>query len=96
MSSLSSLPQPSPAGGPRLVPGDDYREVNRAYWNCRAPAHAASPGYGVQRFKDDATFLSDEATRGFTGTMIGISCVDAFRRVLSAHFDYVDIQHGAR
>ncbi|MET0965467.1 MAG: class I SAM-dependent methyltransferase [Nakamurella sp.] len=46
-------------GGPRLVPPGDYRVINRAYWNDRAPAHAASPGYGVQRFVDDATFLSD-------------------------------------
>jgi len=43
----------------RLVPADDYREVNRAYWNDRAPAHAASPGYDVQRFVDDPAFLSD-------------------------------------
>jgi beta-xylosidase len=39
--------------------------------------------------------MSDEATRGFTGTMIGIACVDAFRRDLVAHFDYFDVQHGA-
>lgn len=37
----------------------DYRDVNRAHWDERAPAHAASPGYGVQRFVEDATFLSD-------------------------------------
>jgi xylan 1,4-beta-xylosidase len=43
----------------------------------------------------DATFMSDEATRGFTGTMIGITCVDSYRRDLFAHFDYFDIQHGA-
>jgi SAM-dependent methyltransferase len=48
-----------PNSQPRLVPADDYREVNRAYWNDRAPAHAASPGYSVQRFADDAAFLSD-------------------------------------
>jgi len=42
----------------------------------------------------DATFMSDEATRGFTGTMIGIVCVDAFRRDLFAHFDYFDVRHG--
>ena len=38
---------------------DDYRSVNRASWDERAPAHAASPDYDVQRFVDDPTFLSD-------------------------------------
>ena len=37
----------------------DYREVNRASWDERAPAHAASPGYGIQRFVDDPAHLSD-------------------------------------
>jgi SAM-dependent methyltransferase len=37
----------------------DYRAVNRANWNERAPAHAASPSYAVQRFADDPAFLSD-------------------------------------
>jgi len=36
----------------------DYRELNRANWDERAPAHAASPGYGVQRFLDDPDHLS--------------------------------------
>jgi SAM-dependent methyltransferase len=36
----------------------DYRDVNRANWNERAPAHAASPGYAVQRFADDPAYLS--------------------------------------
>ena len=30
----------------------DYRDVNRANWDERAPAHAASPDYDVQRFAD--------------------------------------------
>jgi SAM-dependent methyltransferase len=38
---------------------DDYREVNRASWDERAPAHAASPDYAVQRFVDDPGHLSD-------------------------------------
>ena len=42
----------------------------------------------------DVSFLGDEATRGFTGTMIGIACVDAFRRDLVAHFDFFDLRHG--
>lgn len=38
---------------------DRYAEVNRATWDERAPAHAASPDYGVQRFIEDPEFLSD-------------------------------------
>jgi SAM-dependent methyltransferase len=36
----------------------DYREINRASWDERAPAHAASPDYAVQRFADDPAYLS--------------------------------------
>ena len=36
----------------------DYLTINRAMWDERAPAHAASPGYAVQQFVDDATHLS--------------------------------------
>jgi SAM-dependent methyltransferase len=36
----------------------DYRDVNRANWNDRAPAHAASPTYAVERFADDPDHLS--------------------------------------
>ena len=38
---------------------EDYREVNRLTWDERAPAHAASPDYAVQRFADDPRHLSD-------------------------------------
>jgi SAM-dependent methyltransferase len=38
---------------------DDYREVNRANWDDRVAAHAASPDYAVARFADDASFLSE-------------------------------------
>lgn len=38
---------------------DDYRAVNLANWEQRAPAHAASPGYAVDRFANDPTFISD-------------------------------------
>jgi SAM-dependent methyltransferase len=38
---------------------DDYREINRASWDERAPAHAASPGYAIDRFVDDPGYLSD-------------------------------------
>lgn len=38
---------------------DDYRAVNRANWDERAPAHEASPDYAVRRFAEDPAFLSD-------------------------------------
>jgi SAM-dependent methyltransferase len=37
----------------------DYRAVNLASWNERAPAHAASADYSVTRFAEDPAFLSD-------------------------------------
>jgi len=37
----------------------DYRELNRATWDDRVPAHVASADYAVQRFLDDPAFLSD-------------------------------------
>ncbi|MDQ1697150.1 MAG: hypothetical protein QOJ03_2503 [Frankiaceae bacterium] len=36
----------------------DYRSVNRAGWDERAPAHAASPGYAFDQFVRDPGFLS--------------------------------------
>jgi SAM-dependent methyltransferase len=38
---------------------DDYLDVNRALWDERAPAHAASPDYAVRRFAEDPEFLSE-------------------------------------
>jgi SAM-dependent methyltransferase len=38
---------------------EDYRVVNRASWDERAPAHAASPDYGVAEFVADPAFLSE-------------------------------------
>ena len=38
---------------------DDYRALNRASWDERAPAHADSPDYAFERFRTDATYLSD-------------------------------------
>jgi SAM-dependent methyltransferase len=51
------------AGGTRagLCQGEgmaDYREINRANWDDRAPAHAASPNYAVPQFVTDPGFLS--------------------------------------
>ena len=39
---------------------EDYRAINRANWDERAPAHAASPDYNVAGFIDDPELLSDE------------------------------------
>src|SRR5437763_9236722 len=36
----------------------DYRAVNRANWDERVPAHAASPDYALERFVQDPEFLS--------------------------------------
>jgi SAM-dependent methyltransferase len=38
---------------------DDYRTVNRASWDERVPAHAASPDYHVEEFAADPAYLSD-------------------------------------
>jgi 2-polyprenyl-3-methyl-5-hydroxy-6-metoxy-1,4-benzoquinol methylase len=37
----------------------DYRDVNRANWDERAPAHAASAGSALDRFRADPAHLSD-------------------------------------
>jgi SAM-dependent methyltransferase len=37
----------------------DYVRLNRPNWDERAPAHAASPGYAVDRFLADPGYLSD-------------------------------------
>ena len=37
----------------------DYIEMNRACWDDRAAAHAASPDYGFERFRADPSHLSD-------------------------------------
>ena len=37
---------------------DDYLQTNRANWDDRAPAHAQSPGYAVQRLLADPTAVS--------------------------------------
>ncbi|WP_433733094.1 class I SAM-dependent methyltransferase [Nocardia sp. CA-129566] len=38
---------------------DDYRILNKANWDERAPAHAASPDYAVARFVADPAYLSE-------------------------------------
>jgi SAM-dependent methyltransferase len=37
---------------------EDYRDLNRANWDERAPAHARSDEYALQRFRDDPAFIS--------------------------------------
>jgi SAM-dependent methyltransferase len=37
----------------------DYRELNRANWDDRVPAHVASPDYAVRRFVSDPAFISE-------------------------------------
>ena len=39
-----------------------YFDLNRAHWDDRAPAHAASPDYAFERFVADPHFLSDVVT----------------------------------
>jgi SAM-dependent methyltransferase len=39
-------------------PVTDYRALNRANWDERAPAHAASPGYAVDQFLAEPDFIS--------------------------------------
>ncbi|MFC7534696.1 class I SAM-dependent methyltransferase [Actinoplanes sp. GCM10030250] len=38
---------------------NDYLDVNRANWDERAPAHAASPDYHVEDFATDPAYLSE-------------------------------------
>jgi SAM-dependent methyltransferase len=55
----------------------DYLEVNRANWDERAPAHAASPDYAVDRFVSDPSFLSSVVRfdRPRLGELAGIKAV---------------------
>jgi hypothetical protein len=38
---------------------DRYEDLNRANWDERAPAHAASADYAFERFASDPSFISD-------------------------------------
>jgi SAM-dependent methyltransferase len=53
---------------------DDYRTINRTNWDERAPAHAASPDYAVDRFLEDPQFLSlvVEFDRPLLGDLKGV------------------------
>jgi SAM-dependent methyltransferase len=47
----------------------DYREINRARWDDRVPAHAGSPDYAVEQFATDPGFLSGVVR--FDRTLLG-------------------------
>jgi len=53
---------------------DDYRDINRANWDERAPAHATSPDYNVQRFVDDPAFIGSvvQFDRSLIGDLRGL------------------------
>jgi SAM-dependent methyltransferase len=52
-------------------------EINRANWDDRAPAHAESPEYGLARFVNDPSFLSDVVRfdRSRLGDITGVRAV---------------------
>ena len=45
-----------------MDPDDDYRTLNKASWDERAPAHAASPGYHLAEFRSEPAYLSEVVT----------------------------------
>ena len=42
-----------------MCPVRESFDINRANWDERAPVHAASPGYAVERFLADPAYVSD-------------------------------------
>jgi SAM-dependent methyltransferase len=55
----------------------DYREVNRANWDDRVPAHVASADYAVRRFTEDPAFISEVVRfdRPLLGDVAGLRAV---------------------
>ena len=55
-------------------PVTDYRDVNRANWDERVPAHVASAFYGVPRFLAEPDYLSDvvQFDRPLLGDIAGL------------------------
>jgi hypothetical protein len=47
----------------------DYPTLNKAHWDERAPAHAVSPDYSVDRFVADPHFISQVV--GFELPLLG-------------------------
>ena len=58
----------------RRVASMTSEDINRALWDERAPAHAASPDYHVDRFADDPTYISEVVTfdRPLLGSVDGL------------------------
>jgi SAM-dependent methyltransferase len=56
---------------------DDYVAINRDSWDERAPAHAESPDYAVDRFVEDPEFLSGVVSfdRARLGDLAGLTGV---------------------
>jgi SAM-dependent methyltransferase len=56
---------------------DEYLAVNRANWDERAPAHASSADYAVDRFIEDPTYLSEVVRFDLPrlGEIDGLACV---------------------
>ena len=56
---------------------DEHLDINRANWDERAPAHATSPDYNLQRFMDDPTYIGDvvQFDRALLGDVRGLNGV---------------------
>jgi xylan 1,4-beta-xylosidase len=81
--------QPLP-DGPIVMGGELDVGVVRFWWAPADDPQARAPlGEAL-----DTTFMSDESVDGFTGTMVGLACVDGYRRELVATFDYFHLRHG--
>ena len=80
--------QPLPEG-PVVLGGELDVGVVRFWWAPADDPDDRSPlGPAL-----DTTFMSDESVDGFTGTMVGLACVDGYRRDLMATFDYFELRH---
>jgi len=53
---------------------EDYRKLNRANWDERAPAHANSPDYNVQGYIDDSALIGHvvQFDQGLLGDLRGV------------------------
>jgi xylan 1,4-beta-xylosidase len=80
--------QPLP-DGPILLGADLDVDVVRFWW---APGDAPDDRRPLGPALD-TTFMSDEAVDGFTGTMVGLACVDGYRRDLEATFDHFELRY---
>jgi SAM-dependent methyltransferase len=90
----------------------EHQQVNRANWDDRAPAHAASPDYRVERFVADPGYLSDVVrfdlprlgeVAGLTGVHlqchIGTDTISLARlgaRMTGLDFSGVSLEHARR